>query len=107
VTKPFCSCGQSEGTKVVVEGMVLLHDNDDVVYFVQISTQEGHLIASQGDPGQLMMFCGRPCESVGVEKEQDRLASLPCFWPLYDVFVKQKKKAPFGAETKDLGLALS
>jgi hypothetical protein len=34
-----------------------------------------------------MMFCGRPCERVGVEKEQDRLASLPCFWPLYDVFV--------------------
>jgi hypothetical protein len=40
-----------------------------------------------GIPGQLMMFCGRPCGRVGVEKERDRLASLPCFWPLYDVFV--------------------
>jgi hypothetical protein len=36
-----------------------------------------------------MMFAVGPCVRVGVEKEQDRLASLSCFWPLYDVFVKQ------------------
>ena len=39
---------------------------------------EGSLLSSAWRP---------PCERVGVEKEQDRLASLPCFWPLYDVFV--------------------
>ena len=30
--------GQGESTKVVVEGMVLLHDDDDVLYFVQIAS---------------------------------------------------------------------
>ena len=48
-------------------------------------------------------FAVGPCERVGVEKEQDRLASLPCFWPLYDVFVTAAlSKTPYVGQMASL-----